>query len=252
MKKLICLFLTLCLLLSLTACGGAGLDSQTGGGTTIVPLGEQTVQGTWVFAVNLKEALPIVFEMMNAGEDEPAPQELLDIIAKAIPANVALEYLFVFSNGTCQMVVNLDDMTQAMRSVMGSVYSEEVLLEIFAYRGLSEDEIRQQCGGMSVKEYVDTVKPLILEMIDYSQLAGYADNVEVRNGYMITPVGNYQIEDNRLVVDDGAIKLHFTYNGNALILDTENVDKEDVPEVLEDILAFSVVKLTKRSAQTSY
>lgn len=221
MKKLLSIVLALALVLSLAACGGAGMG---GADNTLT---EEKLKGTWSLELNIAAMTELVGESLGATMGLGDITPYLD----AIPDDLALSVYIVFDGeGTLSAMIKKQEINDFYTGMINAILTEDTMYAIFKAQGMDKATVDAalEAQGMSLSTLIAATK-LQLSGMDFTETMSGASGTIVKGDYFVMEATeSYTIEGNKVIAEDTALE----YDGTNLLL-TE-VESEN-----ENVVAFS-------------
>lgn len=190
-KKLLALLLSLCMMLSLAACGGSDELSQ------------KALAGRWDLTVDYSK----IADQMDMSD---FPAELGTDVLKDLQMTVTMDF---DGKDTVTMMLSTESFNDLMGKFIDS-YMEYLsnggIYEMLAAEaGVSAQYIEENFEamvGMDANTYLALMKGMMSSM-DFSELIAADGDAEIKDGYMIMSEGSYKLEGNNITIvdsEDGA------------------------------------------------
>ena len=237
MKKLLSIILALALVLSLAACGGAGLSSADNN------LTEEKLKGTWCLELDITAMSEIVGDSLGATMGMSDITPYLD----AIPDDLSLSVYMVFDGeGTLSAMLKKQEINDFYTGMINALMTEDTMYAIFEAQGMDKETVDAALAaqGMSLSTLIAATK-LQLSSTDFAEtMAGASGTIAKGDYFVMEATESYTIEGNKVIAEDTVLE----YDGTNLLL-TE-VESEN-----ENIVAFSKLlplAVKKVSDKTEY
>jgi len=207
MKKLLSIVLALALVLSLAACGGAGLGSADNN------LTEEKLKGTWVMEMNIAKLMDAVgdtaFSAMGLGD--------MTGFLGAIPDDMVLCAYMVFDGaGNSTALISKDDFNEFYTDLLNAILTEETMYAIYEAQGMDKATVDAALAaqGTSISSIIAMTKIQMSSMDMADTLIQSGGAVEKGDYIAMSGSTKYTIEGNTVVMDGSEL----VYDGTNLTI----------------------------------